>query len=306
MVRPAARRALVHWAREAYQLSERRACRSVGVYRALVRYRTRRPSQAPLRGRLLELAAVRLRAGYKQLYVLLRREGWRVNHKRIYRLYTEEGLALRRRRPRRHRSAVVRLRPQPPTRPNEHWAMDFMQDRIADRRPFRVFTLLDAFTREALAIEVDHSLPGPRVVRVLERVAATRGTPARLIIDNGTEFTSRVVDAWAYRHGVALHFIAPGKPVQNAYIESFNGRLRDECLNQHWFACVAEARVVIEAWRRDYNTVRPHTALGYRTPEQFASHDGGRSLPQTAARADTKNDEDPEDRNQTAVTLETV
>jgi putative transposase len=145
MVRPAARRALVPWAREAYQLSERRACRSVGVYRALVRSRSRRPSQAPLRGRLRELAAVRLRAGDQQLYVLLRRQGWHVNHKRIYRLYTEEGLALRRRRPRRHRSSVVRVRPQPPTQPDEHWAMDFMQDAPADGRTVRIFTVLDVY-----------------------------------------------------------------------------------------------------------------------------------------------------------------
>jgi putative transposase len=240
----------------------------------------------------------------RRLAVLLRREGPIVNHKRVARIYREAGLTIRRRK-RRVRAGAPRPVLPVATAPNQCWTMDFMQDRIADRRPFRVFTLVDAFTREALAVEVDHSLPGPRVVRVLERVTAARRPPARVVIDHGTECTSRVVDARAYRHGVALHFIAPGKPTQNAYIESFNGRLRDECLN-HWFACVAEARVVIEAWRRDYNGVRPHTSLGYRTPEQFAPLYEGRSLLQTATRADRKNEEEDENPNQAAVTSATV
>jgi putative transposase len=213
-----------------------------------------------------------------------------VNHKRVERVYRDAGLALRRRK-RRVRAGTRQAVTPIPQQPNDCWSMDFMRATLADGRAFRVFTLVDAFTREALAIEIDHSLPGPRVVRTLEAVTADRPTPATIVIDNGTEFTSRVLDAWAYRRGVALHFIAPGKPVQNAYIESFNGRLRDECLNQHWFACVAEARILIEAWRVDYNRVRPHTSLGYRTPEEFAVLYGGRSRPQTVARADDKNEE---------------
>src|SRR5204863_5006155 len=198
-----------HWAREAYQLSERRACRSVAVCRALVRYRSRRPSQAPLRARLRELAAVRLRAGYQQLYVLLRREGWRVNHKRIYRLYTEEGLALRRRRPRRHRSAVLRVRPAPPSRPNEHWAMDFMQDTLADGRAVRILTVIDVYTRECVAVVPARTFGGADVVQILRQMALTRALPKRIRVDNGTEFTSKALDNWAYWNGVELDFSRP-------------------------------------------------------------------------------------------------
>jgi putative transposase len=290
VVTPAARREAVRVAGEAYGHSQRHACALVGACRAMVRYRSRRPPDDALRARLVALATARPRFGSRRLTVLLRREGSRVNHKRVERIYREAGLTIRRRK-RRVRAAAPRPISPIPERPNHCWAMDFMRGTLGDGRPFRVFTLVDAFTREALALEVDHSLPGPRVVRTLETVGARRATPAIVIIDNGTEFTSRVLDAWAYRHGVALHFIAPGKPVQNAYIESFNGRLRDECLNQHWFGCVAEARIVIEAWRRDYNTERPHTSLGFRTPEQFAALHGGRSLAQTPARADRDNEE---------------
>ena len=269
MVRPAARRALVHWAREAYQLSERRACRSVGVYRALVRYRSRRPSQAPLRGRLRELAAVRLRAGYKQLYVLLRREGWRVNHKRIYRLYTEEGLALRRRRPRRHRSAVVRIRPQPPTRPNEHWAMDFMQDALADGRTVRILTVLDVYTRECVAAIPASTFRGDDVVRVLCQLTSARSLPQRIRVDNGTEFTSKSLDRWAYWNGVELDFSRPAKPVDNTFIEAFNGTLRRECLSLHWFLGLEDLQRTLEAWRDDYNNRRPHSSLADVPPVEF-------------------------------------
>ena len=269
MVRPAARRALVHWAREAYQLSERRACRSVGVYRALVRYRSRRRSQAPLRARLRELAAVRLRAGYQQLYVLLRREGWHVNHKRIYRLYTEEGLALRRRRPRRHRSAVVRVRPQPPTQPDEHWAMDFMQDALADGRTVRIFTVLDVYTRECVAALAAPTFRGADVVRILSELASTRTLPKRLRVDNGTEFTSKALDRWAYWNGVELDFSRPAKPVDNTFIEAFNGTLRRECLSLHWFLGLEDLQRTLEAWRDDYNNRRPHSSLADVPPVEF-------------------------------------
>lgn len=228
MVRPAARRALVQWAREAYQVSERRACRAVGVERSMVRYRSRRPSQQPLRTRLRELAGVRLRAGYQQLHVLLRREGWRVNHKRVYRLYTEEGLALRRRRPRRHRSAVARARLPAPTQPNEQWAMDFMHDTLADGRAVRILTVLDVYARECVALVGAATFTGGDVARALTEASTERGLPQRITVDNGTEFTSRMLDHWAYWQHVALEFSRPGKPVDNPFIEAFNGTLRRE------------------------------------------------------------------------------
>ena len=202
MVRPVARRALVHFAREAYQVSERRACRGVGVERSMVRYRSRRPSQHPLRTRLRELASVRLRAGYQQLHVLLRREGWRVNHKRVYRLHTEEGLALRRRRPRRHRSAVARVRLPAPTQPNEQWAVDFMHDTLADGRAVRILTVLDVYARECVAIGAAPTFSGGDVARVLTAAGTDRGLPRRITVDNGTEFTSKLLDHWAYWHHV--------------------------------------------------------------------------------------------------------
>jgi putative transposase len=289
-VTPAARREAARVAGEAYGHSQRHACALVGACRATVRYRPRRATDDRLREQIVALAMARPRFGSRRLTVLLRRDGLIVNHKRVERVYRAAGLALRRRK-RRVRAGARQAVTPIPQYPNHCWSMDFMRATLADGRAFRVFTLVNAFTREALAIEVDHSLPGARVVRTLDTVAVRRPAPSTIVIDNGTEFTGRVLDAWAYRRGVALHFIAPGKPVQNAYIESFNGRLRDECLNQHWFSCIAEARILIEAWRVDYNRIRPHTSLGYRTPEQFASLHGGRSLPQTAARADNENDD---------------
>jgi putative transposase len=297
VVTPAARRDAVRIAGEAYGHTERHACALVGACRAMVRYRSRRPPDDRLRDQIVALAHARPRFGSRRLTVLLRREGLRVNHKRVERIYRAAGLALRRRKRRARAGARQTVTPRA-QQPNQGWAMDFMRATLADGRSFRVFTLVDLYTREALTIDVDQSLPGARVVRALDAVAAVRAAPAFIVIDNGTEFTSRVLDAWAYRRGVTLHFIAPGKPVQNAFIESFNGRLRDECLNQHWFSCVAEARILIEAWRTDYNRVRPHTSLGYRTPEQFAMLYGGRDLAQTPARADRKN----EDLNPAVVT----
>jgi putative transposase len=239
------------------------------VYRALVRYRSRRPSQAPLRGRLRELAAVRLRAGYQQLYVLLPREGWRVNHKRIYRLYTEEGLALRRRRPRRHRSAVLRVQPAPPRGPNEQWAMDFMQDTLADGRPVRILTVIDIYTRECLAAIPAATFRGGDVARILSQLAVTRSRPQRIRVDNGTEFTSKALDHWAYFNGVALDFSRPAKPVDNTFIEAFNGTLRRECLSLHWFLSPEDLQRTLEVWRDDYNNRRPHSSLADVPPVAF-------------------------------------
>jgi putative transposase len=221
------------------------------------------------------LAGERRRFGYRRLAVLLRREGWPVNHKRVYRLYRIEGLGVRRAQ-RKRLKAAARTSLALPTRVNQVWTMDFTHDNLANGRKFRTLNLMDGFTRESPRIEVDTSLPGLRVARVLEEVARGRGYPQAIQVDNGPEFISRVVDQWAFEHGVELHFIAPGKPTQNAFIESFNGKFRDECLNENWFLTLQEARMKIEAWRRDYNQVRPHSALGYRTPEEFAAQAAAR------------------------------
>jgi putative transposase len=251
-----------------FELSERRACALVGLGRSTCRYRPRRPDWPALRDRLRALAGERRRFGYRRLYVLLRREGFLVNRKRIYRLYTQDGLTVRRRKRRRRMPRGVSRLPAP-TRVNERWSLDFVLDVLDDGRRFRLLTVVDDFTRSCLAIDVDTSIGGRRVAQVLQRLIETRGTPARLVTDNGPEFISRALDAWAYAHGIDLHFIEPGKPNQNAYIESFNGRLRDECLNEHWFFSLGQARETIETWRLDYNAVRPHSALGNVPPEEF-------------------------------------
>jgi putative transposase len=256
--------------REAHGLSERRACGLVGIKRSSCRYAGRRPEWGGLRGRLRELAQERRRFGYRRLTVLLRREGWTVNHKRVYRLYREEGLAVRRRK-RKRIGAVERQALAIPVRPNERWSMDFITDALSEGRKFRSLNIVDDFNRECLAAEVDTSITGARVVRVMERLREQHGLPQILVTDHGPEFAGRTLDVWAYEQGVKLHFIEPGKPVQNAFIESFNGKMRDECLNEHWFLSLGEARQTIEAWRRDYNEVRPHTSLGNRTPQEFTA-----------------------------------
>jgi putative transposase len=231
------------------------------------RYRLTRDPQEALRQRLRELAAVRVRFGYRRLTVLLKREGWRVNAKRIYRLYGLEGLEVRT-KPRKKLASRARVALPRPSRPNERWSMDFVSARLADGRWFRALTVLDLFTRESLAIVADRSLTGVKVATALSDVLRGRRAPQAITVDNGGEFVSRAMDAWAYAHDVRLDFIRPGKPVENAFIESFNGKLRDECLNSHVFASVAEAQVVLDAWREDYNAVRPHSALQDRTPRE--------------------------------------
>jgi putative transposase len=214
------------------------------------------------------LAEQRRRFGYRRLTILLRREELQVNHKRVYRLYREEGLAVhRRQRKRIMRTTTSPL--SPATCLNQRWTMDFIEDRLVTGCKFRTFNVVDAFSRKGLASEVDTSLPGARVVQVLDRLAETRGRPEELVLDNGPEFIGRALEQWAYGRGVRLRFITPGKPIQNAHIESFHGRFRDECLDESWFLTVGDARRIIEAWRHDYNTVRPHSALGYLTPEEF-------------------------------------
>jgi len=221
------------------------------------------------------LAARRPRFGYRRLTILLRREGWVANHKRVYRVYRQEGLAVRRKR-RKKLAAGARVVLPLPVRPNERWSMDFMGDTLASGRTFRTLNIVDDASRECLAIEVDTSLSGCRVTRVLDRIAATRPLPVMIVSDNGPEFTSKVLDAWAYARRVQLHFIRPGKPVENAFVESFNGKFRDECLNENWFLGLADAREKIETWRLDYNQVRPHSSLGDRTPTEYAATVGAR------------------------------
>ena len=268
MVTPGQRRAVITHAQETAALSERRACRFLGAHRSLVRYRSCRPPEAELRGRLKELAERHPSWGSPRLTWLLRREGRIVNHKKVERLYREEGLTVRR----RYRKRVARPRIEMPTprRADEQWSMDFMRDQLAGGRVFRLLTVVDHFTRESPVIEVDLSLPGARVAQVLDRVGGRRGLPRSIRVDNGPEFTGRALDEWAHRRGVKLEFIRPGKPVENAFIESFNGRIRQECLNQHWFLDLDDARRTIEAWRISYNTNRPHSGLGGKTPAEFA------------------------------------
>jgi putative transposase len=254
--------------RERWSVSERRACRAMRTNRSSIRYRKRRAGDAELRQKLRELAAERRRFGYRRLCLMLRRQGWAVNHKRVYRLYREEGLAVRKRA--RKRVARQRLPAPVPTVPNQLWSLDFVSDSLAWGRKIRMLPVEDVFTREGLAIEVDTSLPGTRVVQVLERLEAERGAlPQEIILDNGPELTSKALDQWAYEHGVKLNFIDPGKPQQNGFMESFNSRLRDECLNEHWFLSLADARRIIEDWRVDYNRNRPHSSLGNLTPEEY-------------------------------------
>lgn len=264
---PAARRIEASYAIERYGVSERRACRLLGLHRASWQYRSRRPSDATLRERLRVLAAQLPRYGYKRLHRRLRRQGVVVNHKKIYRLYREEGLMVRK----RARKRLVR-RATPPlaaSRPNHRWSMDFTSDQLSDGRRFRTFNVVDDCTRESLAIHVARSIPGWLVVAVLTALVAKRGKPAVIVCDNGPEFIGRALEIWAEENGVTIHFIQPGKPVQNCYVESFNGRFRDECLNEHWFTSLDDAREIIEAWRLNYNEVREHSSLGGIPPAEF-------------------------------------
>jgi len=259
----------VGWAQTSFVLSQRRACSALGVNRSSVRYVSCQPLQAPLRQRLHELAASRISYGYRRLHVLLRREGWAINHKRVYRLYRDEGLVLRRKRPRRRRSAVRRQERHRAERPNQVWSMDFMSDALADGRKLRVLTVLDTYSRECVALKVKGHFRGEDVAQVLDAARRRRGGPEMICVDNGPEFTSVALDMWAWKAGVKLDFSRPGKPGDNALIESFNARVRQECLSQHYFINLQEARQVLKAWREDYNNHRPHSALQGRSPAEF-------------------------------------
>jgi len=258
------------WLVSRFGVSSRRACKAIQLQRSSFNYKGRRPDQTPLRLRLRELAEVRRRYGYRRLTVLLQREGWTVNHKRIYRLYRAENLEVRTKK-RKKRASHLRVVPPPPTRPNQRWCMDFVSDRIEDGHYFRTLTVIDVFTRECVALHADRHLSGRKVAHVLERVGAERGFPSDITVDNGTEFFSKAMDAWCHARGVRLDFIRPGRPTENGYIESFNGKLRDECLNAEIFLDLVDARRKLEAWRRDYNENRPHSSIRNLTPVEYAN-----------------------------------
>jgi putative transposase len=269
MVTPVARREAVAHLQQSYEVSQRRACRTMGADRSSIRFRSRRPDDTAVRSRLRELAALRRRFGYRRLHLLLDREGVHINHKRLRRLYREERLQVRRRGGRK-RALGTRAPMSLPQGPNQRWSLDFVSDTLSDSRRFRILTVVDDYSRECLCLVADTSLSGLRVVRELDTIIAARGRPAMCVSDNGTELTSMAVLRWCQETQIEWHYIAPGKPTQNAFIESFNGRLRDELLNETLFRSLAHARAVLSDWKEDYNTVRPHSAIGNLPPAIYA------------------------------------
>lgn len=281
MVSPAQRRAVVAWAMQTYRVSERRACCALALSRSVIRYQSVKPAEAPIRRRLHELAVFRPSYGVRRLHVLLRRDGLRINLKKVRRIYLEEGLQLKPRRRRRRASTTRQVRTAP-QRANERWAMDFMHDVLGTGRTIRVFTLIDVFTRECIALAASARFSGHDVARMLSDAGRERGRLPEIIqCDNGTEFTSTALDHWAYWNHVKLDFSRPGKPVDNSVCEAFNGSLRRELLTQHWFASLAEAAAELEIWREDYNNHRPHTSLGLQPPTHFRT--GGAYRPRVAS-----------------------
>ena len=251
-------------------MSQRRACSALDVDRSTVRYQSRRDDDTELRDAMKAVAKERRRFGYRRLHVMVQRQGWQVNHKKFRRIYREEKLQVRRRGGRKR--ALGTRRPMVvPDGPNQRWSLDFVSDALTDGRRFRILAVVDDYTRENLALVADTSLSGLRVTRELDRVISERGMSGTIVSDNGTEFTSMAILRWVQDTGIDWHYIAPGKPTQNAFIESFNGKLRDECLNETLFSSLAEARETLEAWQEDYNYQRPHSALGNLTPMEFAA-----------------------------------
>jgi putative transposase len=269
MVTPVAKRQAVAHLCQSFEVSQRRACTAIGADRTSVRYHGRRPDESVIRDRLRELAAVRRRFGYRRLHILLRREGTHMNHKKLRRLYAEERLQVRRRGGRK-RTLGTRAPMTIPQGPNQRWSLDFVSDALTDSRRFRILAVVDDFTRECLCLVADTSLSGLRVGRELDTLITERGRPAGIVSDNGTELTSMAILRWSQETQVEWHYIAPGKPQQNAFVESFNGRLRDELLNETLFTSLDHARTVLEAWKDDYNTVRPHSGLGNLPPAIYA------------------------------------
>jgi putative transposase len=269
MVTPAAKRQAVAHLCSQYEVSQRRACSAIGVDRTSVRYRSRRSDDGIIRVRLRELAATRRRFGYRRLLLMIRGEGLKINHKKLRRLYAEERLQVRRRGGRK-RAMGTRAPMTLPQSPNQRWSLDFVSDTLADSRRFRMLAVVDDFTRECIILVADTSLSGARVTRELDTAIANRGRPLMIVSDNGTEFTSMAILRWSQQTGVDWHYIAPGKPPQNAFVESFNGRLRDELLNETLFSSLDDVRSLLADWQDDYNTVRPHSSIGNLPPATYA------------------------------------
>jgi putative transposase len=261
---------VVRYVQTSHGYSERRACALTRQHRSTQRKPLIKDPRLELRQRMHEIVRTRVRYGYRRVHILLKREGWSAGRNLVYRLYCEEGLALRSKQPRRRKMVVQRQARCQPTRPNEAWSLDFVHDALSTGQTFRALTVMDVFTREGLAIEVGQRLRGEHMVEVLNRLVRQRRAPQYLFADNGAEFTGHLVDLWAYHYGTRIDFSRPGKPTDNAHIKTFNGSLRDECLNLHWFETIAEAKRIVERWRREYNESRPHMALGNRTPQEYA------------------------------------
>ncbi|MCE3239129.1 MAG: family transposase [Gammaproteobacteria bacterium] len=259
------KRELVEHLQQVFAVSLTRSCHAMGIKRSVYYYRSKRYDQASLRARIQEIAHARVRYGYMRIYILLRREGWQVNHKRIHRLYKLEGLNLRRKM-RRHKSSTARAFRDLPTQINQVWSMDFVYDELFNGQRLRFLTVVDIFTRECLKIAAGHRLTAEDVVEAMNQITENRSYPQQIFVDNGSEFASRLLDHWAYQHQVTLAFSRPGKPTDNAFIESFNGSFRDECLNVHWFLSLEDAKIKVENWREDYNLNRPHSGLNYLPP----------------------------------------
>jgi putative transposase len=269
MVTPAAEREAVAHLKSEHEMSERRACQLLTCCRMTVRYVSVRADDTNLRDRMKAIAHERRRFGYRRIHIMLKREGSIVNHKRLFRLYREEKLSVRKRGGRK-RALGTRAPMLVPLMPNQRWSLDFVSDQFTDCRRFRVLTVIDDCTRECIALVADTSLSGKRVARELHQIIAQRGSPKLIVSDNGTEFTSNAILNWADEAKVDWHYIAPGKPMQNGFIESFNGKLRDEKLNDTLFTTLHQARVELATWKNDYNNHRPHSGLGWLTPSEFA------------------------------------
>lgn len=254
-----------------YGVSERRACGVIQFARSTNRYESVKDDQITLQVRIKEIAVARVRFGYRRIHVMLQREGWEINHKRVYRLYKQQALSLRFKRPKRHVAAVHRQPGQVASSLNEVWGMDFVSDELFNGRKIRLLPVIDLCSRECLALHVANRLSGNDVANVLDLISQERGLPGTIRCDNGPEFISKALDKWCYEHKVKLDFSRPGKPTDNAFVESFNGRLREECLNTHWFESIDDARAKLSSWKEEYNFRRPHSALDFQTPSEFAA-----------------------------------
>lgn len=269
MVTPDVKRKAVAHLIDQHQVSQRRACDILQVDRSTIRYRSKRSDDTVLRTAIKRVAGERRRFGYRRINVMLQREGIHVNHKKLRRIYAEEKLQVRRRGGRK-RALGTRRPMEVPNGPGQRWSLDFVSDAFTDGRRFRILTVIDDFTKENVALVADISISGLRVTRELDQAIAERGLPKTIVSDNGTEFTSMAILKWVQEIGINWHYIAPGKPTQNAFIESFNGKLRDECLNETLFSSLAEAKQELAKWREDYNTCRPHSSISNLTPKEFA------------------------------------